>query len=236
MSVISTGARRIGSAALDLIFPPRCALCGAGGSFLCAGCAGNLNAASPPRCDRCWRPGTYQDVCPHCQAEPPAFDRLCAAFVYDGNARGVVHALKYRGLTALAEPMASLMLAASGDALEAVDLIVPVPLAGLRRRTRGYNQAESLARALGDELGLPVVPRALARKRHAPPQARSADAETRRRNVAGAFTARPELVAGARILLVDDVTTTGATLASCAAALNEAAATSVGCLTFARED
>jgi ComF family protein len=235
MSIIATGARRIGNAALDFIFPPRCARCGASGPFLCGGCAGKLTPASPPRCDRCWRP-RVSGLCATCEATPPQFDSLRTAFVYDGVARDLVHALKYRGLSALAEPMASLMLDAASEALGPIDIVVPVPLAGLRRRTRGYNQAEALARVLGRELRLPLEPRALVRKRRAPPQARSADAEARRRNVAGAFTARAQLAAGARVLLVDDVTTTGATFAACAAALMQAGAASVHCLAFARED
>jgi len=113
---------------------------------------------------------------------------------------------------------------------------MPVPLSGLRRRTRGYNQAEALARALGRELGLPAWPGALERRRHTPPQARSADMEERRRNVAGAFVCREPGVAGRRVLLVDDVTTTGATLAACALALKEAGARSAWGLAFARED
>jgi ComF family protein len=116
------------------------------------------------------------------------------------------------------------------------DVIVPVPLSGWRRRTRGYNQSEALARALARELGLPLAPRALSRRKHAPPQARSATAEERRRNVEGAFAARAEPVAGRRVLLLDDVTTTGATLRACAAALKEAGARSVYAVAFARED
>jgi ComF family protein len=146
----------------------------------------------------------------------------------------VVHAFKYRGMTVLAGPMASLL--ADAAKWTPVDLIVPVPLSGLRKRTRGYNQAELLARSLAAELGVPAQPRSLVRKQHTPPQARSADAESRRRNVAGAFACREASLAGRRVLLVDDVTTTGATLGACATALKLAGATSVHALAFARED
>ncbi len=157
--------------------------------------------------------------------------------MYEGTAREVVHSLKYRGMTALGGAMAlPLAAAARRYALEA-DLIVPVPLAGLRRRLRGYNQAEVLARALGRELDLPVRPGATARRRYTQPQARSADAEARRRNVLGAFSCRePAAVAGRRVLLVDDVATTAATLAECASVVKEAGARSVWGLVFARED
>ena len=151
-------------------------------------------------------------------------------------ARELVHALKYRGMTALAAPMAALLAQAVRSHGLAADVVVPVPLSGLRRRLRGYNQAEALARALGRELGLSVSGRALERRRPTPPQARSADAEARRRNVVGAFRCRERAIAGQSALLVDDVATTGATLDACAAALKAAGARSVWGLTFARED
>ena len=174
--------------------------------------------------------------CIACQIEAPPFDGLRSAFVYQGLARELVQALKYRGMTVLAEPIASLCTEALREAEIGFDVIVPVPLSGLRKRTRGYNQAELLARQAGRALGIPVAPRALERKRHTPPQARSADAATRQSNVAGAFRARSEVVDGHAVLLIDDVTTTGATFASCAAALREAGARRIWAFAFGKED
>jgi ComF family protein len=227
---------RLGRAALDLVFPPRCVGCGGTGVFLCEACIASLPQADGPRCSRCWRPGRSLGICLECRAAPPAFDGLRAAFVYEGVARELVRALKYRGAMALAVPMASLLAEAVRKQGLPVEVVVPVPLSGLRRRTRGYNQAESLARALGRELRLPVRSRAVRRRRHTPPQARSADAEERRRNVAGAFVCRETSIAGLSVLLVDDVTTTGATLAACAGALKEGGIRSVWALAFATED
>jgi ComF family protein len=139
-------------------------------------------------------------------------------------------------MTALAHPMGSLLANAWRDYALAADLVVAVPLSGLRRRTRGYNQAETLARELAGELRLPWERHALRRTRHTGRQARTLDAEARRRNVARAFVAGRPIVAGKAIVLVDDVTTTGATLASCSAALKEAGAHTVHALAFARED
>ncbi len=236
MATRTSLAARLSRSALDFLFPPRCAVCGASGPFLCEACVASLVPASPPRCARCWRPGPDGGPCIDCRANPPAFDALRAAFVYQGAARELVHALKYRGLTVLAEPMAAMLAEAVRRAPLPAELIVPVPLSGLRQRTRGYNQAGLLARELGAGLGLPVSTRALLRRRHTPPQARSADAEARHRNVAGAFACRDDAVAGRAVLLVDDVTTTGATFAACAEALQRAGATSVRTLAFARED
>jgi len=117
------------------------------------------------------------------------------------------------------------------------DVLVAVPLHSRRQRTRGYNQSLLLAREVSRRLDLPLAAEALFRRRDTPPQARAMEADARRRNVAGAFDCRPGAVAGRRVLLVDDVTTTGATLDACARALlAEGEASSVWALTFARED
>jgi ComF family protein len=229
-------ATSLGQAALELLFPSHCFGCGRSGSFLCDGCAQQLAPALPPRCPRCWQPRAVAGECLSCQLHRPAFDALRAAFIYDGLARDLVQALKYRGVTAIAGRMGGLLAEAARRYGLTADLVVPVPLSGLRKRTRGYNQAQALARALARELGLPVATGAVARRRHTPPQARSADAEARRTNVEGAFSAKAKAVAGRSVLLVDDVATTGATLSACAAALREAGAASVWALTLARED
>lgn len=157
-------------------------------------------------------------------------------FVYEGPVREAVQALKYRGVAALAAPMASLMARYLREEPPGADFLVPVPLHSLRRRLRGYNQSELLARELSAGLGLPLAARALARQRSTPPQARAAGESERHANVAGAFEGRRADVEGRKVLLVDDVMTTGATLDACALALREAGAARVHALTFARED
>ncbi len=226
----------LGRAALELLFPSRCLGCERGGTYLCDACIEDLPRAENPRCSLCWSPQPGAGLCPECYAAPPPFDGLRSAFVYQGVARSLVRSLKYRGMTSLAPPMASLLAEVALDFEIEADIVVPVPLSGLRHRTRGYNQASELAKHLGRELDLPMRPRALERSRHTSPQARTADAMERRRNVQGAFRSEDPAVEGNRMLLVDDVTTTGATLAACADALQRAGADSVWCITFARED
>ena len=148
---------------------------------------------------------------------------------YDGVLRDIVHALKYDGRRSTAPPLARLMVRHGGDVLDGADAVVPVPLHARRQRERGFNQAEDLARGLM----VPVVP-ALRRVRATDPQV-GLSASARKRNVHGAFeVTSPRSVAHSRIVIVDDVTTTGATLEACARVLKRAGAREVRALTAAR--
>lgn len=219
--------------AADLLFPPRCALCGRDGMLLCDACVADLPHAGGARCDRCWMPSSVP-TCRHCSDAPPAFASLRSAFVMDAGARRLVHELKYEGLTSLAEPMAGVLC--ERLQLPPADLVVPVPLHASRERSRGYNQAALLARNIARAAGLPIDVRAARRVRKTTPLVKTMHRDERLAIMGGAFAARPEAVAGRAILLVDDVVTTGATLDSCARALLDAGAASVRCVTWARAD
>lgn len=227
---------KLGHAVLELVFPSRCLGCERGGTFLCDACAADLPRADSPRCWRCWATRPRFELCPACYREPPPFDGLRSPYVYQAVVRDLVRGLKYRGMTAIAETMAGLLAEAALEFDLEADVVVPVPLSGLRQRSRGYNQASELAKHLARELDAPMRPRALERIRHTAPQTRSASAVERARNVQGAFRCEDAAVQGNRILLVDDVTTTGATLRASAEALKHGGASEVWCLTFARED
>jgi ComF family protein len=227
---------RAAQAVLDVLFPPRCVACGEQGAFLCRACRETMPRALPPRCPSCWQPERRGEMCGRCAQARPAFAGARSLYLYEGAVREAVHALKYNHLSGLARPMAEVMAGYLEAEALPVDLVVPVPLFGRRQRLRGYNQSALLARELSRLGGLPLAERGLARRRNTPPQARSVDAEARRRNVAGAFAADRRRVEGRRVLLIDDVMTTGATLDACAQALRQAGAASVWALTFARED
>lgn len=233
-AVLST----LGRVALDLLFPPRCALCGCHGADLCPECASALPRAEPPRCQRCWSPLRPGSECRRCgEADGLALEGLLSPYVFEEGARELVHALKYRHRSVLAQPMGELMARHLEGASPAIDVVVPVPLHPRRQRARGYNQSLLLAREVSRRLKSPLVAGTLARRVNTPPQAKAAGAGARRRNVAGAFEGRPGVVDGRRVLLVDDVTTTGATLDACARVLlSEGGASAVWGLTFARED
>lgn len=231
--LMMTTSQRIARVALDLVFPPQCALCGTGGTLLCDACVGELPKAGGPRCLHCSLPSAAS-LCGQCANEPPSFESLSAAFVMDGGARRLVHELKYGGLTSLAAPMAELL---SGvDLPPGIDVVAPVPLHARRERSRGYNQSELLARRIASMRGLPFGARLARRVRDTAPLARAMDREERRMIVKGAFSGDAGRIDGLRVLLVDDVCTTGATLDACTRALLDAGAAGVACIVWARAD
>ena len=172
-------------------------------------------------------------MCGFCRAWPPELAwATSAVWLDDGPGRELVHGLKYGGWRVAACPMAAVLAREAGARLRSVELLVPVPLGPRRLRDRGYNQAAVLAAALSARTGIPVREGLLGRTRDTRTQTVLGPAE-RWANVAGAFGVRGR-VPGTRVALVDDVLTTGATLASCAAALSAAGAGTVGAVTFAR--
>ena len=159
-----------------------------------------------------------------------------AAYRHDGAVRSAVHALKYRGVSAVASVMAAPMAELLVKWSPGVAAIVPVPLFGARGRLRGYNQSELLARGVARLTGLPLEAKVLRRRRATPPQVRQPDEESRRSNLDSAFAADGRRAEGRSFLLIDDVMTTGATLDACARVLMDAGSGAVFALTFARED
>lgn len=189
---------------------------------------------TPPLCECCGREVGAGPRCQECARQRPAIDGIRAISRYEGAVRTAVHRLKYNGHRALAEPLATL-LAGPARELPPADAIVPLPLHPARERARGYNQASLLAHQLGRELGLPVL--AAARRTRDTRDQIGLDRRERQANVHGAFTcSAPQEVAGRRLLLVDDVCTTGSTLLACAAPLLRAKAASVWGLVVARQD
>ena len=226
---------KAGQQAIELLFPPRCAVCGSMESFLCPDCRASLSTAEQPRCAVCWQPNATER-CERCAQNRPAFSGLRSPFVFNGGARELVLALKYQHQTVLARPMAELLCRFLADNPLPADVLVPVPLFPRRRRIRGYNQSTLLAQALGKQLALPVNEKTLFRARSTASQAKTRNVNERRTNVRDAFQCGDKQLAGKRVLLIDDVSTTGATVDACARALREAGAASVWALTFAHED
>ncbi|MDH4068338.1 MAG: ComF family protein [Dehalococcoidia bacterium] len=226
---------RLVELAVDSFFPRRCIGCGKAGGFLCPNCLGKLPRLMPPFCPRCGRPQASGIVCPSCWQRPTEIDGIRSPFRFDEVIRKAVHELKYRNLKAISPCLAELLADYLKENPLPGDALVAVPLHARRLRERGYNQSDLIAKELSKRIGLPVIEDCLIRIKQAQPQVRAVDAEERRRNVADAFVCRDERVKGERIILIDDVCTSGATLESCAAALKDKNTRSVWGLTLARE-
>ena len=237
------GFGRITGRVFDALLPPRCLACGrpveALGA-LCPGCWEGIDFVAPPFCACCGFPFAFDPgagaLCGVCSRAPPAFGRARTVMRYGDASKRLVLGFKHGDRTEGAPAYAGWLARAGAELIETAELIAPVPLHRIRLFTRRYNQAALLCHGLGRQSGLPVVPDLLLRRRHSPPQGRLS-AAARRRNVAGAFAVTPAhraRLAGRRVLLVDDVMTTGATVSACAKALRRGGAAAVDVLVLAR--
>jgi predicted amidophosphoribosyltransferase len=214
---------------LDVLLPQRCLVCGSAGPPLCAGCRAALPVLGPPLCERCGAPTAWPvRRCNECAGRRLAFATARAAVAYDDAVRLFVAGWKERGLRRLADQAASVVADCLGHPGDAFLTFVP-PDAD-RRMRRGYHPAERLAAALAVQWSLPCGP-LLARSGSSRRQ-RGLSLAERRRNVAGVF--RAEATPAARVVLVDDVYTSGATASAAASALRAAGAKQVQVVTFAR--
>jgi ComF family protein len=241
-----------------VLLAPACAACAVPLTLptlgpVCAECWAAIARFTPPLCDRCgdpllsWRQpfhlkveatGNGQvevdaaesgPVCHRCAGRSPLVTRSRAIGSYDGSLRAILHAFKYDGCRSLARGLGARLAIAASPMLSTADVVVPVPLHRRRQRARGFNQARELAA----ELGLPVLD--VLRRIRATPSQTGLSALARRENMTGAFALRRNMdVAGLRVVLVDDVNTTGATIEACADVLRAGGASDVNAATAAR--
>jgi ComF family protein len=228
--------------ALDIALPTLCVACRepVDGEGVCAECWAKLSFIAPPYCPRLGIPFVYDPgpelLSMEAIANPPAYQRARAAVRYDDVARTLVHALKYQDRTDLAPAMGRWMARAGRELLEDADVLVPVPLHWRRGWSRRYNQSGALARVIERQSGVKVASEALRRVRPTQQQIGLSRAQ-RASNVQGAFKVAPDRsadIAGRRVILIDDVLTSGATTDACARALLRAKAAQVDVLVFAR--
>lgn len=244
-SRLRAGALRWARLAELLVFPSFCHLCrdpleNPGEKIVCAECLARLAPRHGPVCPCCGRFFEGPDeahLCARCLESPPAFSAHRSCGAYGGTLKDVILLFKYRKYAPLGRPLARFAAAAVGSEPRlwaGADLLVPVPLHPSRRRERGFNQSRLLARELARLKGLEVLDGCLAKVRNAPAQAGLRAAE-REKNVVGAYAVkRPVRLRGRTVILVDDVTTTGATLRECARVLKAAGVKEVRAITLAQ--
>ena len=231
------------NALLDIFLPPRCHICrtlipGSGPLHICDSCYAGLPIISPPFCSICGIPlqGTGEShPCGRCITAPPPYRAARAALRHEGACRDLIHAFKYRGKSQLRRPLGLLTARLLADFSQSCqpDLLVPVPLHRSRLRSRGFNQSVLLAELLAKQWQIPLQRQLLQRTRATTPQMELTRTE-RLTNLQGAFKVRDNtLVSDRRIMLVDDVFTTGSTLAACATALLQAGCREVTAVTVA---
>lgn len=231
------------NALLDIFLPPRCHICrvlipGSGALHICDSCYAGLPIISPPCCSICGIPlqgAGESHPCGRCITAPPPYLAARAALRHEGACRDLIHAFKYRGKSHLRRPLGLLTAQRLVGFRQAhqPDLLVPVPLHRSRLRSRGFNQAVLLAELLSKQWQIPLQRQLLQRTRATIPQMELTRAE-RLTNLQGAFKVHDStLISGRRIMLVDDVFTTGSTLAACATTLLQAGCEQVTAVTVA---
>jgi ComF family protein len=227
-------------AALDFLFPRFCVGCGKEGDFICAACAASLARIEMPVCEKCGKPQTAaphetDSLCPVCVNWQSDIDGIRSPFRFEGVIRNAVHEFKYRNLRAMAGQLAAFLADYLQENPIPYDVLVPVPLHTKRLRERGYNQSGLLCSELSKLTGIPINDTSLLRSVYNVQQAKTANVEERKKNVIGIFKFADVDLLKKKVLLIDDVTTSGATLNACASVLKSAGAASVWGLTLARE-
>jgi len=218
---------------LDWIFPPVCGGCGRKGFRWCPDCQQRVIRVPDPVCQCCGVPLLRPGECPSCRESHPPFKAIRSWAVFEGPIRNAIHALKYRRNILLGSALAPNLAGYLTKLGWHADVVIPVPLGKLRLKERGYNQVGLFARPLAAAQDWQYEPQALTRERETRSQVGLSPLE-RKENITGAFGADPLHVSGKNILLMDDVITTGATLAACADALAKAGARNIYGLTLAR--
>lgn len=231
---------------LDFLFPAECAACHnfAGDQRIvvfCQSCWNTIRLLPSNGCEQCGKPFAAAAfagfLCGDCRAFPPAYDRVLSAAMYDGVMKEAIHQFKFSRRFRLGKPLAHLLMAQLDGRLDysAYHAILPVPLHRSRSKQRGYNQAEILAKEIATTRRLALMTQNLVRARHTAAQWQFNSKRERLKNVKGAFQLRnPEQICGKRLLLIDDIFTTGSTANECAKTLKHAGAEAVVVLTVSR--
>jgi len=218
---------------LDLLFPPVCGGCGKIGWRWCTECQARVPKIEKPFCQRCGIPTNVTELCDKCTLNPPAYRLMRSWAVFDSPVQNGLHTIKYRRNIGLGESIAMQMVEFASSLRWPVEMLIPVPLGKKRLKERGYNQVGLVARPLAYQMGWKYEPQALWKARETRSQV-GLTISQRHENVHHAYQADRKVVERASILIMDDVATTGSTIAACTEALLAAGAKDVYVLTIAR--
>jgi ComF family protein len=228
--------QRLLSQAIGHLFPSRCPSCGAETDNIshapfCGRCWAGIKRYSGPACRICSTPfaSQFSHICSGCLKNPPPFSRALAYGIYDGVLADAIHHLKFRGIRRLHRPLGRFLLTLD---LSGIDALVPVPLSAAKLRERGFNQSLLLAKVVSGKAGIPLILNGLLKKKDVLPQI-GLSAAGRTANIRGAFSAERSF-GGMRLMLIDDVMTTGATARECTKELLMAGAADVTVAALAR--
>lgn len=218
---------------LDLIFPPNCGGCGRVGTRWCQDCNDKVITLLPTCCPVCGQKQNDISICSRCRLSRPTYSHLRSWAVFNDEIRNAIHKLKYQNDISLAEILSRPLITLISGFTWSIDIVIPVPLSDIRKKDRGYNQAALIAFPIALAMGMKYRPTALRRVRDTESQVGLTYLQ-RHENVNGAFLANTKVVNARNVLIVDDVTTSGATLNACADALRLAQAKNVYAVTLAR--
>lgn len=218
---------------LDVLFPPRCVSCSRLGTWFCRDCQASVEPIPAPICDRCGQSTGSGDLCSRCRIEPIRLEGIRSVAIHGGALQQAIHDFKYERRRELADTLGQMLYDYWRMLDLHVDLVLSVPLHPDRQKERGFNQSGLLAAVLSAHAQLPLDESHLVRTRATAPQVGLATQE-REVNVQGAFEWTGDDLEGVRVLLVDDVCTTGATLEACAQPLRSRGANSIWALTLTR--
>ncbi len=232
--------RNVFETAVVFLYPAKCRVCKtslevASIPYICANCWRDIQFLEPPWCDICGTPNV-DGLCDECATSPPRYGKLRSIALYQTTLQQAIHLFKFEKKKVFAQPLIRLINAhiPTDCAVTEYDFILPVPIHKKRLRERGFNQATLLAKGIAQAEGVPVLTDALVRHRHTVAQS-SLDMEARQHNIVGAFEIRkPEVIHNKRLLIIDDVFTTGATVREAVNELWKADPAEIDVLTLAR--
>jgi competence protein ComFC len=218
---------------VDFVYPPSCTVCGSEGNRFCPECLSKVIEVKGPICIKCGKSISFEGICDECKDNPPPYDALRSWAEFNGPLRTALHHLKYRSDIGISDTLSGPLIKIAEESHWNFDIVIPIPIGKQHRKERGYNQAALIAYPIALAFNVPYSDKLIYRIKETKSQVNLTSSE-RFKNLHNAFQGKNAKLKDKRVLLVDDVTTTGATLNSCAKALADSGCENIYCLTVAK--